>query len=326
MRRVPFAGEGDVETLIGTHLFEWGDEDGPGGDGARSSTRRVSSMGGRGRVPRGHLQPQGAGALAGGLLRDHGRGQRGAGLERRHGGGTRPSRSRTGSAWRAESCTWPTRATTQSASSTRPRGSVRTLAFTNLAAANPRLPEDGVLRVQLPTQVVAPGCEHAADHRLRSPENFKLNAAAPRRGSSFRPRAAIGWCDLSETLLTWSTDEELVHDPRSHRAARGRGGDHGPMGVVYFCRTGKEALCLIQQVRAGGAGAGERDGDGGRGGGRVPAAGREADLRRFLTAPEGGHESWRAPDRPRRSAWFEGTFLSRLTSAAPRRLAQPPPH
>ncbi len=243
LRRVPFTGFGDVETLIGTDLFDWGDADGPAGaaqiqhaqglalgDGvvyiadtynhkiralslADLSVTTVAGSGARAWLDAtggsaGFEEPNGL-SLAGGKL------------------------------YLADTGNNVIRTIDPSSSA------VSTLSLTNLAAANPRLPEDGILRVQLPVQVVAPGVG-TLRITFSSPRDSHLNSAAPSRFELTSSSAEV--VQLSETVVTWQTEEVSFTIPIPIELRVGEAEITGE-GVVYFCRTGEEALCLIQRVQ-----------------------------------------------------------------------------
>lgn len=242
LRRVPYAGTGDVETLIGTGLFDWGDEDGPAdsaqiqhpqglalGDGviyladtynhkiraysiAGDDVRTVAGTGERGWLDAtgadaAFVEP-GALSLAGGRL------------------------------YLADTGNHVIRIIDPA------DGAVATLPLTNLAAASPPLPDDGVLRVALPAQAVAPG---VATLRIivRTPEEFHLNSVATSRLELAASNARVA--ELSETLLTWKTDEPMIAIPVPVELREGEATITGE-GVVYYCREGEAALCQIQRL------------------------------------------------------------------------------
>ena len=80
---------------------------------------------------------------------------------------------------------------------------------------------------------------------FRSPEDFHLNNSAPSRFELASSSDEVVL--LSETLLTWTSEEPYVTFPIPIELRAGEAEITGE-GVVYFCRTGKEALCLIQRV------------------------------------------------------------------------------
>ena len=243
VRRVPFAGEGDVETLIGTHLFEWGDADGPAGTAQIQHAQGLAVGGGfvyladtyNHKVRALSLSDFSVTTVAGSGKRDWSDATGAeAAFEEPNG-----LSLAGGKLYLADTGNHALRVIDPGT------GEVRTLAFTNLGAANPRLPEHGIVRVQLPTQVVAPGVT-TLRITISSPENFHLNAAAPSRLELASSSDRV--VQLSETELSWSTDDESFTIPIPIELREGEAEITGT-GVVYFCRTGKEAICLIQQVQ-----------------------------------------------------------------------------
>jgi thiol-disulfide isomerase/thioredoxin len=120
---------------------------------------------------------------------------------------------------------------------------VSTLALTNLAVAA-RGVEARTLMASLPAQVIAPATSSLVI-RISSPEGFHLNSLAPSMlvlASSNEPALAPG-----ESSVEWATDEisiELIVPVNVG------GGDAilTAEGPVYYCRSGDEAICLIEEV------------------------------------------------------------------------------
>ena len=242
LRRVPFAGQGEVETLIGTGLFDWGDADGPAG-AARIQHAQGLALG-AGVVYLADTYNHKLRALS---LADFS-------VTTVAGSGARDWEDATGASaafeepnglslaggklYLADTGNHVVRLINPTS------GEVTTLPLTNLAAANPRLPEDGILRLQLPTQVVAPGIS-TLRITFQSPEDFHLNSSAP--GRFELASSSDGVVRLSETLLTWTSEAVSFTIPVPIELWEGEAEITGE-GVIYFCRTGKEALCLIQRV------------------------------------------------------------------------------
>ncbi len=242
LRRVPFAGTGEVETLIGTGLFDWGDADGPAGTAQIQHAQGLAL--GHGVVYLADTYNHRVRALS---LADFSVTTVAGSGERAWVDGTGAGASfeepnslslAGGRLYLADTGNHVIRIIDPAS------GAVSTLSLTNLAAANPTLPEDRVLRVRLPTQVVAPGVT-TLRITFRSPESAHLNSAAPGRFELTSSSDAVA--RLSETSLTWRTDEPSVTLPVPIELREGEAEITGE-GVVYFCRTGEEALCLIQRV------------------------------------------------------------------------------
>ncbi len=243
LRRVPFAGVGDVETLIGNHLFRWGDADGPFGAAQIQHAQGLALGDGVIYLADTYNHKLRALSLADfSVTTVAGSGARGwndaTGAEGRFEEPNGLSMS-NGRLYLADTGNKVVRIIDP------PSGAVTTLPLTNLAAANPKLPEDGILRVQLPLQVVAPGVT-TLRITFQSPESFHLNNSAPSRLELSSSSDLV--VELSETVLTFSTEDESFTIPVPIELREGEAEITGE-GVVYFCRTGKEALCLIQQVR-----------------------------------------------------------------------------
>ena len=242
VRRAPFAGTGDVETLIGTHLFRWGDADGPAGTALIQHAQGLVLGDGVAYLADTYNHKVRALSLADfSVTTVAGSGERGwedatgaeAAFEEPNG-----LALAGGKLYLADTGNHVVRVIDAST------GAVTTLALTNLSAASPKLPEDGILRVRLPTQVVAPGVS-TLRITFRSPEDFHLNNSAPSRFELTSSSDEVVL--LSETLLTWTSEEPYVTFPIPIELGAGEAEITGE-GVVYFCRTGKEALCLIQRV------------------------------------------------------------------------------
>ncbi len=241
VRRVPLAGEGDVETLAGTGLFDYGDTDGD------SKSARLQ-------------HPQGI-AFANGTL---------------YVGDTYNHKIRTvdPASWRVGTAAGTgERGWTDGAAATGAldepsglsfaggklyiadtnnhlvrtldpaTGTLDTLRLSNLAVAS-GAPGALTQQVTLPAQTVAPG---AATLRVTvtSPQGFHLNSLAPSRLVLSSSNAAV--LEPGERELAWSSDEAAVSIPVP--VALGEGSATlTALGAVYYCRGGEEALCFIQQV------------------------------------------------------------------------------
>ena len=243
LRRVPFAGTGDVETLIGSHLFRWGDTDGPFGTAQIQHAQGLAL--GNGVVYLADTYNHKVRALS---LADFsvttvaGSGARAWTDARGAEAAFEEPNSLSlsgGKLFLADTGNNVIRIIDPSS------GAVTTLSLSNLAAANPRLPEDGILRLQLPLQVVAPGIS-TLRITFQSPDSFHLNDSAPSRLELSSSSDLV--VELSETVLTFSSEDVSFTIPVPIELREGEAEITGE-GVVYFCRTGKEALCLIQQVQ-----------------------------------------------------------------------------
>lgn len=242
LRRVPYAGTGDVQTLIGTGLFDWGDMDGPADSAQIQHAQGLALAGGVIYLADTYNHKVRAYSIAGDAVRTvAGTGERGwldatgADAAFIEPGALSLARGRL---YLADTGNHVIRLIDPNS------GEVSTLPLTNLAAASPPLPDDGVLRVALPAQTVAPG---VATLRIivRTPEEFHLNSVATSRLELAASNARVA--ELSETLLTWQTDEPMVTIPVPVELREGEATITGE-GVVYYCREGEAALCQIQRL------------------------------------------------------------------------------
>ncbi len=123
-----------------------------------------------------------------------------------------------------------------------PTGLVRTLTLSNLAvlsSANGR-----VTRITLPAARVAPGATNLL-LTVAAPAGHHLNSLAPARLALTSGNGAI--LDLGESAISWSSDEDRITVPVPLIANAGMT-TLTAVGDVYYCRTGEEALCFIQRV------------------------------------------------------------------------------
>ncbi len=122
--------------------------------------------------------------------------------------------------------------------------SIATLQLTNLsviAESN----QDRPLTVVLAGQTVAPDTSEL-HIRLSSPAGFHLNSLAPSElvlSSSNSPTL-----EPEEKVVTWSTDDEAVEVVVPVNVELGDA-ILSAEGSVYYCRTGEEALCLIADLQ-----------------------------------------------------------------------------
>ena len=242
LRRVPLAGTGDVETIIGTGLFDWGDADGPA-DSAQIQHAQGLALGeGVIYLADTYNHKVRAYDIAGDAVRTvAGAGERGW-LDATGAAATfvEPNALSlaNGRLYLADTGNHVIRVIDPAG------GAVSTLPLTNLAAAAPPLPDDGVLRVTLPAQHVAPGVG-TLRIIVRAPAESHLNSVATSRLELAASNARVA--ELSETLLTWQTDDPMIAIPVPVELREGEATITGE-GVVYYCREGEAALCQIQQL------------------------------------------------------------------------------
>jgi DNA-binding beta-propeller fold protein YncE len=121
-------------------------------------------------------------------------------------------------------------------------GELSTLPFTNLAAISTASP-GRVTKVELPAVTVAPGVSNLRIS-LTTPPSFHLNGSAPSRMELMASNAAV--LELGERTISWSTDDASVTIPVPVVLSEGST-TLTALASVYYCRTGAEALCFIGQ-------------------------------------------------------------------------------
>lgn len=257
VRTLPTAGDAKVKTLVGTGLFDYGDNDGTGkaaklqhaqgitlGDGvlylADTYNHKIRAV---------NLSNDMVTTVAG----DGARGwSDGAGKQARFDepGGISYA---AGKLYVADSDNNLIRVVDLASNR------VSTLTLSNLSVA--AAPAAGTaLPVKLPAQKVSPG---TANLRITfsAPGGYSLNELAPSRITLSSSNPAV--VELGETTLTWSNDGSTVTLPVPVSVHPGSATLTGTASV-YYCRSGETALCFIQQVElslpvtvASGARAGE---------------------------------------------------------------------
>ncbi|HXU24892.1 MAG TPA: thioredoxin-like domain-containing protein [Tepidiformaceae bacterium] len=241
VRTVPTAGDGKIKTLVGTGLFDYGDNDGTGtsaklqhaqaialGDGVlyladtynhkiralNLSTDTVTTLAGNG--TRGWNDGTGKQALF----------DEPSGLS-----------FAAGKLYVADTNNDLIRVIDVATNT------VSTLTLTNLSVAAP-VTAGRSIPVALSAQKVAPG---AANLRIQfnAPSGYHLNNLAPSRITLSSSNPAV--IDLGEKSLTWSVTGPSVSLPVPVSVHPGTATITGTASV-YYCRTGQDALCFIQQL------------------------------------------------------------------------------
>lgn len=120
---------------------------------------------------------------------------------------------------------------------------VSTVGLSNLAVAAQGI-DARTLKVQLPAQTVSSNAS-ALVIRISTPDGFNLNSLAPSMlalGSSNAPTLVP-----SEVSVEWSSDEPSVELTLPISVGEGEA-ILTAEGPVYYCRKGSEAICLIEEV------------------------------------------------------------------------------
>jgi thiol-disulfide isomerase/thioredoxin len=237
VRTVPIAGESDVNTLVGTGLFDYGDEDGRGKSAKIQHPQGIVLAGG-GLVIADTYNHKVKTVSLSGEVRTLAGDERG----RADGPGEaarfdEPSGVgfAAGVIYVADTNNHALR-TVDLAS-----GRVATLTLSNLSvAAGP----GKRTRVQLAPVEVAPGVS-TVRFTIISPAEHHLNSQAPARLDLTVSDPAT--LELSERTLTWSSDSAEISFPIGALLKEGRV-SLTATGSIYYCRGGEEALCFIQQV------------------------------------------------------------------------------
>ena len=241
VRRVPIDGNGDVETLVGTGLFDFGDSDGVGTGALLEHPQGIAYVDGLLYVADTYNHKvRTVDPGSGEVLTVAGAEQ--AGFEDGAGGESlfnEPAGLSVGDnyVYVADTSNHAVRLLDPES------GDVRTLELQNLGVAAQGL-EGRTLKVSLPAQEVSPSTS-TLRIRLATPEGFYLNSLAPSMltlSSSNLPALTPG-----DDSLEWLTDEPFIElivpiavmDGQAILTAE---------GPVFYCRKGEEAICLIENV------------------------------------------------------------------------------
>jgi sugar lactone lactonase YvrE len=237
LRRVPIAGDGDVETLVGTGLFEYGAADGPARSAQLQHAQAVAYDDGalyiadtyNHRLRVYDITAQALGTAAG-SARGWSDGAAGMAMLDEPGGISVAG----GRVYVADSNNHLIRVFEPA------NGQLSTLTLTNLTAIAP--PAAGTLtRVQLGEQRAAPGASNL-QVRISTPADFHLNSQAPSSLMLTSSNGAV--LELGENEVRWSSDESEVTFPVPVRLTEGSAVLTGTL-TAYYCRDGEEALCFI---------------------------------------------------------------------------------
>lgn len=237
LRRVPLVGEGDVETLVGTGLFDYGDRDGRGKQAQFQHPQGVALLNDAVYVADTYnhrirvYEPvsQEVGTAAGS---DRGWSDGVAGTVRFDEPGGLSAAG--GVLYIADTNNHLVRVYDPS------DGSVSTLTLTNLSAIAAATP-GRVTKVDLPAQRVAPGATNLRV-TISTPADFHLNGSAPSRLDLTTSNRSV--VDLGEHTVTWSSDEPEVSFPVPVILGEGQAAVTATISA-YYCRTGAEALCFV---------------------------------------------------------------------------------
>ncbi len=240
VRRTLASGGGDVETIVGTGLFDYGNQDGAGKKAKLQHAQGIAYANGKLYVSDTYnheIRTIDAASFAVTTLSGSERGwSDGAGQAARFDepGGLSAANGRL---YVADTNNHLVRVID-------PRsGSVSTLTLSNLSVAT-QLSPGRKATAGLAPQEVAPG---ATNLRLtfRAPDGYHLNNQAPSRVLLASSNPAV--VQLGEQSVSWSSDDQEVSVPVPAMLSEGSA-TITATASVYFCRLGEEALCFIQQV------------------------------------------------------------------------------
>lgn len=241
VRMTPLDGDGEVTTLVGTGLFEYGDADGPARQASLQHPQGITiAPGGALYIAdtynhRIRILDAAAGLLGTAAGSDRGWTDGPAGQARFN----EPSGLALagGLLYIADSANHLVRTFDPTT------GQVGTLALTGLELLRPAGP--GQLSVvELPAQEVAPG---AANLRvaIEAPPGYHLNASGPSVIEFATSNPAV--LEPGERRLQWQTNDPSVSFPVPVLLAPGEAVLTATLSA-YYCREGQEALCFIERI------------------------------------------------------------------------------
>ena len=241
VRRLSIDGEGDVETLVGTGLFDFGDADGAGAGARLEHPQGIVYANGRLYVADTYNHKLRTVDTASREVVVVAGGPR-AGFD--DGPGVESLLSEPSGLSVANGILYIADRNNQVIRLMNLRtNAVSTLELNNLAVAS-RGVEGKTLKVSLPGQTVSPDTS-TLRIRLAAPEHFYLNSLAPSELKLTSSNAPV--LELGKDTIGWATDDPFVellvsvsvNDGDAILTARGQ---------VYYCRKGEEAICLIENV------------------------------------------------------------------------------
>ncbi len=240
VRRTALAGDEDVETLVGTGLFDWGDDDGIGRNARLQHPQGIAFAGGlvfvadtyNHRVRSLDPATREVATVAGLGERGYADGPAALALLNEPGG----LGAANGRIYIADTNNHVVRVLDPAA------GRISTLPLTNLSILGP--PSGRVARVTLPPVEASAGGS-TLRIEVDAPAGYKLNSLGPSVLKLTAGSPAVA--ELGESELTWSSDLGAVTLPVPINLRPGTT-NITATATVYYCREGAEALCLIQQL------------------------------------------------------------------------------
>lgn len=241
VRKLSLDGAGDVQTLAGTGLFDFGDADGPAGVAQLEHPQGIAYTGGLLYVADTYnhkirsVDPDtGAVATVAGSGVSGGADGAAASAAFAEPGGIAAG---AGSLYVADTNNHAVRIVDVASSE------VSTLALSNLGVAVSN-GQGRTIKVSLPAQEVSPDAD-SIQLRLSAPEGYHLNDLIESHLTLTTSNADA--FDPSETDLTFQVSDPTVSLQAGAAIASGQA-ILSATGEVYYCREGEEAICLIDKV------------------------------------------------------------------------------
>ncbi len=242
VREIAVDGSGDVQTIVGTGLFDYGDKDGQGKSAKLQHPQGIALAGNTLYVADTYNhQLRTVDLVSHNVATAAGTGQRGwadgpgADAMFDEPGGLSYA---NGKIYLADTNNGLVRVLDVATHA------VSTLTLSNLSVATTTTPGN-VAKQSIDAQTVAPS---ATTLRLTvtAPAGYHLNSLAPSALSLAASDASV--LQLGQTTLQWSTDEASV-SLAVPITLRPGSSTLTATGQAYYCRTGAEALCFIEQIQ-----------------------------------------------------------------------------
>ena len=241
VRRLEIGGEANVTTLVGTGLFDYGDEDGAGLKAKLQHPQGVTVAGGKLYISDTYNHKVKILDLASGKTSTLAGGDRG----RNDGAGTAARFDEPGGLSVAAGKLYVADTNNQVVRVVDPgSGQVSTLVLSNLSVAASATGPGRRTQVALPAVAVAPG-QTELTVTFSSPAGYHLNSQAPGRITLLAADSSTA--ALGQTTASWSSDQPSVTVSIPATLTAGST-TLTAVGEVYYCRGGEEALCFIHFI------------------------------------------------------------------------------
>ena len=240
VRTVPAEGAGDVKTLTGTGLFDWGDKDGKGKDAKLQHAQGIAYGDGKLYIADTYnMKVKVLDIASDEVTTLAGTGARGW----KDGAGSAAEFDEPSGVGFANGTVYVADTDNNLIRTINPAtGAVSTLELTNPGAI---AGSNGLkaMQVTLPAQTVAHGTSNLRI-TLKAPDNYQLNSQAPSQMQLTSGNADVA--ELGENILHWSTDDASVSLPVPVVLQAGST-TITATASVYYCREDQQALCFIGQ-------------------------------------------------------------------------------